>query len=114
MIDEADNAACTEIFLDFLALLRGYFIHRKKRPTFQSVILSGVCNLKLLGQKIAADNEHMGNGLWNIAADFMIDMAFSSREIETMLIEYEKERHIKMHTKAMADLIFPILPVILF
>ena len=42
MIDEVDSATNNQVFLDFLGQLRGYYIHRAERPTFQSVILAGV------------------------------------------------------------------------
>ena len=38
MIDEVDSASNNQVFLDFLAQLRGYYLIRNKRPTFQSVI----------------------------------------------------------------------------
>ena len=34
MIDEVDSAANNQVFLDFLALLRGYYIKRQAVPTF--------------------------------------------------------------------------------
>lgn len=42
MIDEVDSASNYQVFLSFLALLRGYYLDRKNRPTFHSVILAGV------------------------------------------------------------------------
>lgn len=42
MIDKIDTATNNPFFLDFLAQLRGYYIHRTKFPIFHSVILSGV------------------------------------------------------------------------
>jgi hypothetical protein len=36
------------------------------------------------------------NSPWNIAAEFKIDMSFSAKEIETMLAEYENDRHTGM------------------
>ena len=42
IIDEVDSATNNQVFLDFLAQLRGYFLTREKTPTFQSVILAGV------------------------------------------------------------------------
>ena len=39
MIDEVDNAADNQVFLDFLAQLRAYYIDRDIQATFQSVIL---------------------------------------------------------------------------
>lgn len=41
IIDETDSASNNQVFLDFLSLLRGYYIHREEFPTFQSVILAG-------------------------------------------------------------------------
>ena len=35
MIDEVDSATNNHVFLDFLAQLRGYYLQRMKRPTFQ-------------------------------------------------------------------------------
>ena len=42
MIDEVDSATNNQVFLDFLAQLRGCYINRDNKPTFQSVILTGV------------------------------------------------------------------------
>ena len=48
IIDEVDSATNNQVFLDFLAQLRGYFLTREKTPTFQSVILAGVYDLSLI------------------------------------------------------------------
>lgn len=48
IIDEVDNASNNQIFLDFLAQIRGYYINRDVKPTFQSVILSSVYDIKNL------------------------------------------------------------------
>lgn len=58
------------IKLDFLSQLRGYYMHRKKRPTLQSVILAGVYDIKNLKIKMRPDKEHKVNSPWNIVADF--------------------------------------------
>ncbi len=42
MIDEVDSASNNQVFLDFLAQLRGYYLKRMNISTFQSVILAGV------------------------------------------------------------------------
>lgn len=42
MIDEVDSASNNQVFIDFLALLRGYYLDRERRPIFHSVILAGV------------------------------------------------------------------------
>lgn len=73
MIDEVDSASNNQVFLDFLAQLRGYYIHRKERATFQSVILAGVYDVKNIRRKIRSDEEHKINSPWNIAADFHVN-----------------------------------------
>ena len=70
MIDEVDNASNHQVFLDFLAMLRSYYLKRKNKTTFHSVILAGVYDIKNLKLKIRPDAEHQYNSPWNIAADF--------------------------------------------
>ena len=81
MIDEVDSATNNQVFLDFLAQLRGYYINRSRFVTFKSVILAGVCDIKNLKRKLRPDEEHKDNSPWNIAADFDIDMSFSPVQI---------------------------------
>ena len=45
MIDEVDSASNNQVFIDFLAQLRAYYLKRDKTPTFHSVILAGVYNI---------------------------------------------------------------------
>ena len=78
MIDEVDSAANNQVFLDFLAQLRGYYLTRRKTPIFQSVILAGVYDIKNIQMKIRPDGEHKVNSPWNIAADFDVVMSFSA------------------------------------
>ena len=78
IIDEVDNASNNQIFLDFLAQIRGYYINRDVKPTFQSVILSSVYDIKNLKQKFENGAEPRRNSPWNIAADFLVDMSFSA------------------------------------
>ena len=80
LIDEADSACEQQIFLDFLAQLRGYYITRDKKPALHSVILAGVYDMKNLKSKIT--DEHRMNSPWNIAADFDVDMSLSKQGIE--------------------------------
>ena len=61
MIDEVDSASNNQVFVDFLAQLRGYYIKREVRPIFQSVILAGVYDIKNIQQKFRTDNEHKIN-----------------------------------------------------
>lgn len=106
MIDEVDSATDNQVFLDFLAQLRAYYIRRTLQPTFRSVILAGVCDVKNFRRKIRPEEEHKLNSPWNIAADFKIDMSFSRREIAGMLEEYESDYGTGMDVEAMAGLIY--------
>lgn len=106
MVDEVDSASNNQVFLDFLALLRGYYINRDKKPTFQSVILAGVYDVKNLKRKIAVDDWGRSNSPWNIAADFLIEMSFSAKDIEGMLSDYENDHETGMDIPEMARLIF--------
>lgn len=106
MIDEVDSATNNQVFLDFLAQLRAYYIDRDVQSTFQSVILAGVYDVKNLKRKIRPDEEHKVNSPWNIAADFKIDMSFSKEEIKGMLKEYEKDYHTGMDMDGLAGLLY--------
>lgn len=106
IIDEVDSAANNQVFLDFLAQLRGYFNQRMERPTFWSVVLAGVYDIKNLKRKIRDDEDHKLNSPWNIAADFSVDMEFSAKDIESMLREYEQDWMTGMDITAVSQLIF--------
>lgn len=81
MIDETDSAVSSQIFLDFLSQLRGYYIDRDDSPTFQSVILAGVYDIKNLKRKFRPEEDHKLNSPWNIAVEFKEEMSFSVEEI---------------------------------
>ncbi len=106
IIDEVDSAANNQVFLDFLAQLRDGYTSRNTRtipiPTFQSVILAGVTDVKHLKGKIRPDDDHKLNSPWNIAADFDIDMSLSEDGIKGMLDEYESDHHTGMNTALIA------------
>ena len=106
MIDEVDSATNNQVFLDFLAQLRGYYINRSRFATFQSVILAGVCDIRNLKRKMRPDEEHMDNSPWNIAADFDIDMSFSAIQIANMLTEYKDEHEVNMDIESLAREIY--------
>ncbi len=106
MIDEVDSASNHRVFLDFLAMLRGYYMSRDSRPIFQSVILAGVYDIKNLKLKLRPEEEHQYNSPWNIAADFDIHMSFSADQIEDMLKEYETEHGFGMDTRGVAEEIY--------
>jgi hypothetical protein len=111
IIDEADEASNKEIFVRFLKMLRDKYLFRNagKDYTFHSVILAGVYDVRNLKQKmVLAGNytpsvgESAHNSPWNIAVDFDIDMSFSVKEIETMLADYENDRHTGMNISEIA------------
>jgi len=91
IIDEVDSASNNQVFLDFLAQLRAYYLGREKLSTFQSVILAGVYDIKNIRRKIRPDEEHKMNSPWNIATDFQGDMSFTKDGIARMLAEYEDD-----------------------
>ncbi len=106
MIDEVDSANNNQVFIDFLAQLRSYYLNRDKMPIFHSVILAGVYSIKNLKLKLRPESEHQYNSPWNIAADFDIDMSFSAGQIAGMLEEYENDYHTGMDIKAVAEEIY--------
>ena len=106
MIDEADSAANNQVFLDFLSQLRGYYIDRDEVPTFQSVILASVYDVKHMKQKIRPEEEHKYNSPWNIAADFLVDLSFSAGEIAGMLASYEEDHQTEMNIWEIAACIY--------
>ena len=107
MIDEIDSAANNQVFLDFLSQLRGYYIHRAERATFQSVILAGVYDVKNIKRKIRPEEEHhKTNSPWNIATDFKVNMSFSKADIAGMLREYENDHHTGMNIEELSALIY--------
>jgi len=106
IIDEVDSAINNQVFLDFLAQIRSYYLDREISPTFQSVILAGVYDVKNIKRKLRPKEEHKVNSPWNIATDFKVDMSFSKEDIEGMLKEYESDHHTGINTEAMAKLIF--------
>lgn len=81
IIDEVDTAANNQVFLDFLAQIRAYYLDRYETPAFQSVILAGVHDIRNISRKIRSEEEHKANSPWNIAADFLVDMSFSASDI---------------------------------
>lgn len=108
MIDEIDGASNNQVFLDFLAQLRYYYLEREKRkmPTFHSVILAGVYDIRRLKMKLRPESEHRFNSPWNVAADFNIDMSLPARGIGQMLTDYEEDHHTGMNIQDIARLIY--------
>ncbi|MCD8020335.1 MAG: AAA-like domain-containing protein [Clostridiales bacterium] len=106
LIDEVDTATNNQVFLDFLAQLRAYYLKRPDVATFQSVILAGVYDVRNMKRKIRPDEEHKANSPWNIASDFDVDMSFSTEDIANMLKEYEEDYHTGMHIDEISQLIY--------
>lgn len=106
VIDEVDSASNNQVFLDFLAQMRGYYLDRHDTPTFHSVILAGVHDIRNLRQKIRSDTEHKHNSPWNIASPFDVDMSFSPDDIAGMLTDYENDHHTGMNINEISQLIY--------
>ncbi|MDE7479158.1 MAG: ATP-binding protein [Lachnospiraceae bacterium] len=106
MIDEVDSASNNQVFIDFLALLRSYYLNRDRTTIFHSVILAGVYSIKNLKLKLRPESERQYNSPWNIAADFDIVMSFSADQIAGMLEEYEADYHMGMDIQAVSKEIY--------
>lgn len=106
LINETDSAANNQVFIDFLAQLRAYYLKRMRTPVFWSVILAGVYDVRSMRSKIRQETEHKENSPWNIAADFLVDMSFSTEDIEGMLREYESDHHTGMDIRQTASLLY--------
>ena len=104
LIDETDSASNYQVFIDFLAQLRGYYISRDKKPIFKSVVLAGVYDIKNLKNKFV--EEHKMNSPWNIAADFDIDLSLTETGIAGMLADYEQDYHTGMDIEIIAGMIY--------
>ena len=106
IIDEVDTASNNQVFVDFLAQLRAYYLSRTRIPTFQSVILAGVYDIRSIRGKIRPDEAHKMNSPWNIAAKFKVDMNFSKKDIAGMLQEYEKDSCTGMNIDEIAGMLY--------
>lgn len=106
IIDEVDTATNNQVFLDFLAQLRAAYLDNDTTPTFQSVILAGVYDVRNITRKLRPDDEHKVNSPWNVAAKFRVDLSFSTEEIAGMLKEYETDFHTGMDIEEIARLIY--------
>ena len=107
IVDEVDSATNDQVFLDFLAQLRDRYLRRETRnaPTFQSVILAGVTDIRNLRRKLRPEEAHRFNSPWNIAADFNVELSFNAADVSGMLREYEADHHTGMDVDAIAQTI---------
>ncbi|OGO85216.1 MAG: hypothetical protein A2Y22_01500 [Clostridiales bacterium GWD2_32_59] len=105
MIDEVDKSSDNQMFLHFIGMLRNKYLDRnaEKDYTFHSVILAGVHDVKNLKLKLRPDDERKYNSPWNIAVDFNVDLSFNSKEISTMLVEYEKDHKTGMNINEISE-----------
>lgn len=106
IIDEVDSVSNNQVFLDFLAQLRGYYIDRDETAAFRSVILASVYDIRNLKLKIRDQDDHITNSPWNITADFNVDMSLSEQGIAGMLEEYEQDCHSGMNIQEIAALLY--------
>ena len=127
IIDEVDSATNNQVFSDFLAQMRNYYLMRDtgKVVTFQSVILAGLYDIRNIKRKKSPWNTHAGNEEngsvltfddcpwdyrepvpYNIAADFLVDMSFSAEDIAGMLEQYEDDYHTGMDIQKISGLLY--------
>lgn len=102
IIDEVDQASNYASFLKLLGMLRNKYLERHLLPTFKSVILAGVYDIKNLKLKLRPEEMHQSNSPWNIASDFKVDMRFSAEDIATMLQAYEADHYTGMDVPEIA------------
>ncbi|MCB1157348.1 MAG: hypothetical protein KDK45_07585, partial [Leptospiraceae bacterium] len=98
LIDEVDRASNFSIFLQFLGMLRSKYLNQLEglEVSFQSVVLAGVHDIKNIKLSLRSEEEKQYNSPWNIAAEFDVDMSFSSEEISSMLKEYAGEHGLEI------------------
>lgn len=106
IIDEVDAAGNYPQFIKFLSLLRDMYLMRDELPTFQSVILAGVYDIKNLKLRIRPEEQHQYNSPWNIAAPFNTDMSLHADGIAKMLEDYAGEHDISFDCQGVAQLIY--------
>ena len=88
MIDEVDQASNNDGFIKFLGGLRNMFLSRETFPTFQSVILAGVYDIKNLKP-----------------VPFDVDMSLSAKGIADMLAEYKADHNMTFDEMFVAQMI---------
>jgi hypothetical protein len=106
LIDEVDKSSNNQLFVSFLAMLRNKYLERNQFPTFQSVILAGLHDVKSLKIKLRPKEEAKYNSPWNIASDFKVAMELQTDEIVPMLQDYAQEQQVSMDFWAVADALF--------
>jgi len=106
LIDEVDQAGNYPSFVKFLGVLREMYLRRDEIPTFYSVILAGVYDIKNLKLKMRPEDQHQYNSPWNIAAPFDTDMSLHADGIAVMLSEYKEDHQLDFDVKDIAQVIY--------
>lgn len=134
LIDEVDAATNNQVFLSFLAQLRADYLDWEMTPTFQSVVLAGVYDIRSMKRKLRPEDDHKENSPWNTrennepserglsfgectrnqieivlfdcASDFDVDMSFGVKDIGNMLHQYEEDYHTGMDIEEISKLIY--------
>ena len=106
LIDEVDQAGNNPAFIKFLGLLRNMYLSRDQIPTFQSVILAGVYDIKNLKLKLRPEELHQYNSPWNIAAPFDTDMSLHADGIAAMLTDYKQDHQLDFDENVIAQMIY--------
>jgi hypothetical protein len=105
-IDEVDQSSNNQLFVSFLALLRDKYLERDRNPTFHSVMLAGLHDVKTLKLKISPNSTRSYNSPWNIATDYKVDMNLFPHEVKPMLDDYAQEQGVSMDSQAIAEQLF--------
>ena len=105
-IDEVDQAGNYPQFVKFLGVLRSMYLSRDQIPTFQSVVLAGVYDIKNLKLRLRPEERHQYNSPWNIAAPFDVDMSLHADGISEMLAEYKHDHQINFDEKNVSQMIY--------
>lgn len=103
LIDEVDASSNYAAFVNFLTMLRNKYLIRGNAPTFYSVVLVGVHDIKNLKFKLRNPEEAQYNSPWNIAVDFKVDLSFNPKEIAPMLEQYTEAEGVQMDIPAIAE-----------
>ena len=106
LIDEVDRSSNNRLFVLFLGLLRNKFLQQEDMPTFHSVVLAGMHDVKTLKLKIRDDEEKTYNSPWNIASPYNVNMNLSAKAIKPMLEDYMQEQNISMNPQLIAERLF--------
>jgi hypothetical protein len=106
LIDEVDKSSNNQLFISFLAMLRNKYLERGTFPTFYSIVLAVLYDVKSLKLKMRPNEEAKYNSPWNIAADFKVVMELQAPEIVPMLKDYCQEQNVRMDTEGVADALF--------